>query len=94
MINRVFFGRLPDELDRIPTVTWSDRLPAAILVALIFLLGIQPNFIVRWSETQIAALIPYNPRPPQIMITNIPDQSMANASSSIVASSPQIEITE
>ncbi|WP_299492536.1 NADH-quinone oxidoreductase subunit M [Acaryochloris sp. IP29b_bin.137] len=93
MINRVFFGRLPDELEPIPPVKWSDRLPAAILVVLIFLLGIQPNYIVRWSETQIAALIPYNPRPPQIMITNIPDQSMATVSSPIVAASPQIEIT-
>jgi len=91
MINRVFFGRLPDELDNIPPVGWSDRLPAAILVTLIFLLGIQPNYIVRWSETQIAALIPYNPRPPQIMIMSGPDQTPTPSSLPVITSSPLVE---
>lgn len=66
MINRVFFGRLPDQLAHIPSATWTERLPAALLVGLIFLLGLQPSWMVRWSETQISGLIPYNPKPPVI----------------------------
>lgn len=64
-----------------------------ILVALIFLLGIQPNYIVRWSETQIAALIPYNPRPPQIMITNLSDQTL-DGPISVLGSSQLADVTD
>lgn len=94
MINRVFFGRLPDELDHIPSVQWSDRLPAAVLVALIFLLGIQPSFIVRWSETQIAALIPYHPRPPQITSVYQPDQHLTRNSIDVLAQSISIRAAD
>jgi NAD(P)H-quinone oxidoreductase subunit 4 len=57
MINRVFFGRLPEQLSDLPRVTWGDRLPALVLSLVVLVLGIQPNWMVRWSEPQIAALV-------------------------------------
>jgi NAD(P)H-quinone oxidoreductase subunit 4 len=57
MINRVFFGRLTPELEKIPQVFWSERMPALVLALFIVILGIQPNWMVRWSEPQAAILL-------------------------------------
>jgi NAD(P)H-quinone oxidoreductase subunit 4 len=56
MINRVFFGRLPQAFSHLPAVPWSDQIPAVVLAVLIVVLGLQPSWLVRWSETQTAAL--------------------------------------
>jgi len=58
MVNRVFFGRLTPELSNLPKVLWSERIPALVLAFLIILFGLQPNFMIRWSENQ-ATLILY-----------------------------------
>jgi len=60
-INRVFFGRLPDRFADLPPVTWGDRVPALILAVAIVALGIEPSWLVRWSETEMAVL--YAPTP-------------------------------
>lgn len=60
MINRVFFGRLTPELSQLPRVVWSERTPAMALAILIIVLGIQPNWMVRWSEPQAAMLLTGN----------------------------------
>ena len=52
MVNKVFFGRLTAELDQIPRVLWSERIPAMVLVLLIIVLGLQPNWMLYWSEQQ------------------------------------------
>lgn len=52
MVNRVFFGRLTAELSNLPKVLWSERIPALILAFLIILFGLQPNLMIRWSQTQ------------------------------------------
>ncbi len=57
MINRVFFGRLPDYLANLPPVKWGDRLPAVTLAVLILILGIQPQWLVRWTEPQVSFLL-------------------------------------
>ncbi|MGK7953876.1 MAG: NADH-quinone oxidoreductase subunit M [Crocosphaera sp.] len=57
MVNKVFFGRLTPELSQIPKVLWSERLPAVVLAVLIVVLGIQPGWMVRWSEPQAALLL-------------------------------------
>lgn len=57
MINRVFFGRLTKELSRLPKVLWSERAPAFVLAILIIVLGIQPSWMVRWSEPQVSVLL-------------------------------------
>ncbi|MDY7014942.1 MAG: proton-conducting transporter membrane subunit, partial [Cyanobacteriota bacterium] len=57
MVNKVFFGRLTPQLSQLPRVEWSERIPPLILAGFILLFGLLPNWMVRWSETQTAALI-------------------------------------
>ncbi|MCL1469276.1 NADH-quinone oxidoreductase subunit M [Argonema antarcticum] len=57
LVNRVFFGRLSPEVENLPQVQWSDRAPAIILAALIVMLGLQPNWMVRWSETTTTTMM-------------------------------------
>ena len=57
MVNRVFFGRLTPRLVNIPRIYWSERSPALLLTVLIITLGIQPNWLLRWSETSINILL-------------------------------------
>jgi len=57
MINRVFFGRLPDTLATIPKVAFRDHLPSFVLTLLLILFGLQPSWVVRWSETQATNFI-------------------------------------
>jgi NAD(P)H-quinone oxidoreductase subunit 4 len=57
MVNRVFFGRLTPELSQLPKVFWSERMPAIALALLIVILGIVPNWAIRWSEPQVAVLL-------------------------------------
>ncbi|ABG49820.1 proton-translocating NADH-quinone oxidoreductase, chain M [Trichodesmium erythraeum IMS101] len=52
LINRVFFGRLSETVINLPPVKWSDRIPAIVLAVMIVVLGIQPNWVVRWTETE------------------------------------------
>ena len=63
LVNRVFFGRLniappsdkvePDVI--LPPVAWRDRIPAIALAVLIVTLGLQPNWLSRWSEVTTIA---------------------------------------
>lgn len=56
LINKVFFGRLPDTLANLPRVRWQDRIPATIVAILIVFLGLQPNWIVYWSHQVTSSL--------------------------------------
>lgn len=56
LINRSFFGRLSPQAMNLPRVYWSDRLPAAFLAILIVILGVQPSWLVRWSEPTTTAM--------------------------------------
>jgi NAD(P)H-quinone oxidoreductase subunit 4 len=56
LVNKVFFGRLPETLANLPPVRWSDRIPSVIVTLLIIFLGIQPGWMMRWSETTTVAL--------------------------------------
>ncbi|MEH2241676.1 NADH-quinone oxidoreductase subunit M [Nostoc sp.] len=57
LLNRAFFGRLSAQVTNLPRVYWSDRGPAAILAVLIVIFGIQPGWLVRWSEPTITAMV-------------------------------------
>lgn len=57
MINKVFFGRLTPELADMEPVNWGDQFPAVVLVVLLFIFGLQPQWMIRWSEADTAALI-------------------------------------
>ncbi|WP_414577074.1 NADH-quinone oxidoreductase subunit M [Anabaena sp. CCY 9402-a] len=57
LLNRAFFGRLSEQVINLPRVYWSDRIPAFILAALIVIFGIQPAWLIRWSEPTITAMV-------------------------------------
>ncbi|MEH1892587.1 MAG: NADH-quinone oxidoreductase subunit M [Nostoc sp.] len=57
LLNRAFFGRLSAQVINLPRVYWSDRAPAAILAVLIVIFGIQPGWLVRWTEPTITAMV-------------------------------------
>jgi NAD(P)H-quinone oxidoreductase subunit 4 len=61
LLNRTCFGKLDNKLAYYPKVLFSEQVPALILAILIVFLGVQPGFLVRWSEpttTAIVAAIP------------------------------------
>lgn len=63
LLNRTCFGRLNNKLAYYPKVLWSEKIPALILASLIFILGIQPHWLVHWSEqttTALVAAVPVN----------------------------------
>jgi NAD(P)H-quinone oxidoreductase subunit 4 len=57
VINKVFFGRLTESLTQLPPVKWSELAPAFVLLVLIVTFGIQPSWVVHWSEVQAVALL-------------------------------------
>lgn len=63
LLNRTCFGRLDNANAYYPKVSLSEQLPALVLAAMILVLGVQPNWLVRWSEPTTAAMVAYIPRP-------------------------------
>lgn len=57
VINKVFFGRLPNSLSELPPVKWVELAPAFSLLILIVAFGIVPSWVVQWSEVQAVALL-------------------------------------
>ncbi|MGB2926891.1 MAG: NADH-quinone oxidoreductase subunit M, partial [Limnothrix sp.] len=57
MINKVFFGRLTPELANMSPVNWGDQFPAVVLVLMLIVFGLQPQWMIRWSELDTAALV-------------------------------------
>lgn len=57
LLNRTCFGRLDSHLAYYPKVLLTEKIPALVLVTIIFFLGIQPMWLVQWSEQTSAALI-------------------------------------
>ncbi|MEA5572132.1 NADH-quinone oxidoreductase subunit M [Calothrix sp. UHCC 0171] len=57
LLNRTCFGKLDNNLAYYSRVFWSEKMPAFILAALIIFLGVQPNWLVRWSEPTTTAMV-------------------------------------
>ncbi|MCU0567700.1 MAG: NADH-quinone oxidoreductase subunit M [Oculatellaceae cyanobacterium Prado106] len=57
LLNRTCFGKLDNDTAYYPRVLWPDKLPALILAVLIIFLGLQPTWLVRWTEATSSALI-------------------------------------
>lgn len=57
LVNRAFFGRLSAQVTNLPRVYASDRAPAFILALLIVIFGIQPSWLVHWTEPTITAMV-------------------------------------
>ncbi len=57
LLNRTCFGKLDNAIAYFPKVEWRERVPALILAITIFLLGIQPTWLVRWSESTSTSMV-------------------------------------
>ncbi|CAN1212147.1 NADH-quinone oxidoreductase subunit M [Tumidithrix helvetica PCC 7403] len=57
LLNRTCFGKLDNATAYYPKVTRTEHTPALILIALIFFLGIQPSWLLRWSEPTTNSLV-------------------------------------
>ncbi len=57
LVNKTFFGRLTPALGDLPQVRWSERIPGVVLALLIVILGLQPAWMARWSETTTTAMM-------------------------------------
>jgi NAD(P)H-quinone oxidoreductase subunit 4 len=62
LLNRTCFGKLDNATAYYPKVLWADRLPSLILTALIIFLGVQPVWLVRWTEATSSALVAAAPQ--------------------------------
>ncbi|MDP5016765.1 MAG: NAD(P)H-quinone oxidoreductase subunit D4, partial [Dolichospermum sp.] len=60
LVNRAFFGRLSAEVTNLPRVYWSDRIPAIILAVTIVIFGIQPNWLVNYTQATITTMVKMN----------------------------------
>jgi NAD(P)H-quinone oxidoreductase subunit 4 len=57
MLNRTCFGKLHNRLAYYPKVTLTEQAPALILAALIFFLGVQPSWLLKWTEPTAKAMV-------------------------------------
>jgi NAD(P)H-quinone oxidoreductase subunit 4 len=57
LLNRTCFGRLDNNTAYYPKVTLAEHLPAFALTAIIVFLGVQPTWLVRWSEPTSTAIV-------------------------------------
>jgi len=77
LLNRTCFGKLDNATAYYPKVTWTEHTPALILVALIFFLGIQPSWLLRWSEpttnAMVASLMIDAPSNSKIIVLSYPE---------------------
>lgn len=57
LLNRTCFGKLNNTTAYYPKVLWGEKAPALVLAILILFLGIQPTWLVRWTETTTTAIV-------------------------------------
>ncbi|MEO0756359.1 MAG: NADH-quinone oxidoreductase subunit M [Cyanobacteria bacterium J06648_16] len=62
LLNRTCFGRLDNQRAYFPRVTLNEKIPALVLTVLIVGLGIQPGWLLRWSEPTAVGAVAANMR--------------------------------
>jgi NAD(P)H-quinone oxidoreductase subunit 4 len=70
LLNRTCFGRL-DNFAYYPKVLWSEKIPALILAAFIIFLGVQPTWLVRWSESTTTTMVAAIPALEKTVISEV-----------------------
>ena len=50
LLNRTCFGKLDNQIAYYPKVLVTETAPALVLTAIILILGVQPNWLIRWIE--------------------------------------------
>ncbi|WP_414755375.1 NADH-quinone oxidoreductase subunit M [Anabaena sp. CCY 9910] len=71
LLNRTCFGRLDNNQAYYAKVLWSEKTPALILAALIIFLGVQPTWLVRWSEPTTTAMVAAIPPVEKTVISQV-----------------------
>ena len=89
MVNKVFFGRLPEYLADLPTVTWSDRTPALIVTSLALLFGLKPGWLTCWIEPDVSYLL-IGAREAEV----IPESSLTSDAQAQVPTQPQASLAD
>ncbi|MBD1810744.1 NADH-quinone oxidoreductase subunit M [Microcoleus vaginatus DQ-U2] len=56
LLNRTCFGKLDNATAYYPPVTFGENMPALVLAGIIFVLGIQPAWLLKWSESTTNAI--------------------------------------
>ncbi|MFN3927374.1 MAG: NADH-quinone oxidoreductase subunit M [Pseudanabaenaceae cyanobacterium] len=59
LLNRTCFGRLDNYTAYYGKVTGLEKIPSLVLMALVLWLGIQPSYLVKWSESTATAYSSY-----------------------------------
>ena len=57
LLNRTCFGKLDNATAYYPAVTFAENMPALVLAGIIFVLGIQPAWLLKWSESTTNAIV-------------------------------------
>jgi NAD(P)H-quinone oxidoreductase subunit 4 len=57
LLNRTCFGKLDNKLAYYPKVKFAEVIPAIVLAITIFFLGVQPTWLVRWTEATTNAIV-------------------------------------
>ncbi len=63
LLNRTCFGKLNNDTAYYAKVEWNEKIPAVILTVIIVFLGVQPVWLVRWSEQTTTAMVAFVPTP-------------------------------
>lgn len=62
LLNRTCFGRLDNAIAYFPKVSLTESFPAFVLAGLIVFLGVQPTWLVRWTEPTATAMLAAVPK--------------------------------
>ncbi len=57
LLNRTCFGRLDNQRAYFPKVSFNEKAPAVVLAVLIVVLGVQPNWLMRWTEPTLVEAV-------------------------------------
>src|SRR4028119_899807 len=57
LLNRTCFGKLDNATAYYPAVAFAENMPALVLAGIIFVLGIQPAWLLKWSESTTNAIV-------------------------------------
>lgn len=69
LLNRTCFGKLDNATAYYPQVVFAEKFPALVLAGLILVLGVQPSWLVRWSESTATAFVATIPTVEQIALS-------------------------
>ena len=71
LLNNTCFGKLDNNLAYYPQVVWAEKVPALILALVIIFFGIQPTWLIRWTETTTTAIVAAIPIPEKTVTSQI-----------------------